>query len=92
MEYRRCFYYLGGIPFSVSTLRLRHLCSRADVGVLASCCSGEGSEPDLIFTATDELVDNTHPSVPWGLVPEPPRIPKHLPGFMWDDSFPGPEA
>ena len=92
MEYRRCFYYLGGIPFSVSTLRLRHLCSRADVGVLASCCSGEGqnliSSSQLQMSLWIILIPRYH----GGLVPEPPRIPKHLPGFMWDDSFPGPEA
>lgn len=80
-EYKRCFYYLGGIPFSVSTLRLRHLCSRADVGVLASCCSGEGSEPDLIFTATDEFVDNTHPSVPQGIGSRTPKDTKTPPRF-----------
>jgi hypothetical protein len=81
MEYRRCFYYLGGIPFSVSILRLRHLCSRADVGALASCGSGEGSEPDLIFTATDELEDNTHPSVPWGIGSRTPEDTKTPPRF-----------
>lgn len=81
LDYRRCFYYLGGITFSVSTLRLRHLCSRADAGVLASCCSREGSEPDLTFTATDELVDNTHPSVQWGISSRTPEDTNTFPRF-----------
>ena len=75
------FYYLGGIPFYILALGLRCLCSRADVGVSASCSGREGSEPDLIFQLPRSLYIIVVPWYPQGIGSRTPRGTKISPNF-----------